>query len=157
MGGSFIQKRIISTEELDRKVKKILEEKYRTVVLSGKSHDQNKIIDELNKNIPILNQEIFENAITLVKNKNNLIPFHLIDTIHFASLAINAGMNTCFEESLDLYADMDHFSYHEKNDDIKKLDTLINTLSDYEVILVALHGISNYSRGNYGISCSKFN
>ena len=55
-----------------------------------------------------LKRTLIEEALTLVRNKDMLLPFRKIDTLDIASLSIGADAITPFQQSLSKYVDMPH-------------------------------------------------
>ena len=141
----------ISENDINIKVLKILKFKYRSGLKKLPQWDSIDLNKRLNKNIPGINQQIFENAITLLKNKNNLIPFHMVDTIDFASLSIYDKHPDEFQKALNLYADFDHYSFIKNEFTRSEYQKLLERLSKYEVIVVGVHTISNNPKYNFGI------
>ncbi len=141
----------ISGDELDGRVKKILYRKYQAGLNETEKRSAGDLTRRINGPVPALNQEIFEHAITLVKNEDNLIPFHLIDTTRFASLAVNAGQPLDFQSMLDQYTSVDHFAVTDDQAPNLDYERLLNRLAAYEVVIISLHKVSG-NRGQYAVS-----
>jgi len=144
----------ITIQNINEKVERVLWAKYNVGLNQRKIINPESIVNKLNKNVEIINSEIYENAITLVHNKGSLIPFHLIDTTRFASLIINDGADPKCKEILDNYAVMDHFFITRGNKSEKKYESLLQDLSKYEVVIISLYDLSNQASRNYNISKS---
>jgi len=79
-----------------------------------------------------------KNSITVLKNKNELIPLKRLDTLHIAYLSFDKTTSETFYNTLSLYAPIDSFVYPEKpNDTFNKL--LLDTLKHYNLIITSLH------------------
>lgn len=169
-----VRRGIISMEEIDKRVKKILRAKF-WVGLYGKngrkeieeirgdnfpSINLNNIYEDLNTNYAkFLQQELYEKALTVVQNQDDLIPFKIIDTNTFASVSIGLshlikgeldGINE-FQKMLSLYAPFDHFSISEKALE-QTYNDLLNEVFPYKTVVVSIHKMNNSSSRGYGIS-----
>jgi len=148
---SAIKENKISEQEISDRVKKILIFKYEAGLFTESALSTGQLTQKLNRNTDNLNYQIFEHATTLLNNSNNLIPFHLIDTIRFASLSIYAENNIQYKRMINRYAHFDHFSYLKNELSQNNYENLLEKLSQYEVVIVSLHNLNNNSKRQYGI------
>ena len=146
-----ISNKKISETEIGERVRKILIAKYESGVFDEIPVIKEELSERLNVKIDELNYRIFENATTLVNNKNNLVPFRLTDTIRFASLSIYDDNVEKFKKIVNRYGSFDHYSYSKNQMSRNTYDNLFSKLSGYEVVIVSIHNINNRSRQNYGI------
>ena len=79
-----------------------------------------------------------------------MIPFKKLDSLRIASVSIGTGTKTVFQNTLDLYDDVKHFTIN-KNADIHKYKELINKLAQFEVVIVAFQQ-NNQSPPSLGTS-----
>lgn len=128
----------ITQEEVDRRCLKILKAKqwmgldnYQPVKTEG-------LYEELNtNNYELLNQQLSEAALTVLKNENNIIPLKRLDTLRIASLVIGESKVNDFQQTLSLYTKVDHFNIKELES--KKNAHLLDTLRTYNTIVVSIH------------------
>jgi beta-glucosidase-like glycosyl hydrolase/CubicO group peptidase (beta-lactamase class C family) len=149
---SALQQKKISESEITERVRKILTFKYECGVFDENPVSLENIAMRLNRNIDDLNYQVFEQATTLINNKNDLIPFRLSDTTRFASLSIYKDNEVNFKQMINRYASIDHFSYSKNEMSQNKYEGLLEKLSKYDVVIVSLHNINNRSRQRYGIN-----
>jgi len=142
----------ITESSLTERVRKILYFKLESGAFSASPAPLKDVVGELNKNIVDLNYRIFEEATTLVNNSGDLIPFHLCDTIRFASLSLYGENEERFKQMADRYASIDHFSYGRNTLDAKGYAQLFDRLSGYEVVMVSIHDLNNRPDRRFGIS-----
>ncbi len=150
---NYIKEGKISIEQIKESVKRILKAKYEV----GLSHSPPKLETEgLNEKLNdaesiVLKQKMIENAITLVRDEQNIIPFMDLGKKKFASLVIGSVKKTRFQERLDSYIDCKHFNVSK---DIAKNNSskLYNQLKKYDFVLVAFTDMSKYASKNHGIS-----
>jgi len=148
---SAIRENIISEQDISNRVKKVLAFKYEAGLFDEPDVATEKITQKINKNLDDLNYRVFENATTLLSNRNNLIPFHLVDTIRFASLTIGEKNNIRFKNRINRYADIKH--YHIQKNELSQNDynRLYEDLRQFEVVLVSIHNLNNNSGRQYGL------
>ncbi|GAA4231095.1 glycoside hydrolase family 3 N-terminal domain-containing protein [Postechiella marina] len=123
----------ISEERLALSVKKILQAKYKVglhkyspIGLYNLSKDLNRPKDD------ILYEELFENAITVTKNKNDLLPFRQLETKQIAYVKLGDDSGSTFFNELKKYGKV-----HEVKDD--NLDGLLRKLDSYNTVVVGFH------------------
>ncbi len=141
----------ISENMIDEKVVRLLQAKYQLGLYQNNPLHTQSLVQKLNRNTETISRAIYENAITLVNNKDYLIPFHLIDTIRFASLDMNGTPEQSTGHGLDLYTPLNHFSLNRETSISEKYQETFNDLKSYEVVIVSLHGLTINARRNYGI------
>lgn len=149
---SAISANIITENELTERVRKILSFKLEAGVLSGGGISTPHLTWRLNDRTDDLNYQVFEHAVTLLNNRNDLIPFHLTDTIEFASLSLYTSDKTDFVRKVGKYAVTDHYSFKKNQLSPFDYEELMKKLSRYEVVLVSLHDLNNNPRQAYGLS-----
>ncbi|MEK6616003.1 MAG: serine hydrolase, partial [Bacteroidota bacterium] len=97
-----------------------------------------------------LNILLAENAVTLLQNKNNLIPIQHLDTLTIASVIIGGKSINDFQETLSLYAPVKHFSLSSASKQWER-DTLRKKLLGYNLVIIGIVGTSNNPGKNFGI------
>lgn len=134
-----IKDKKITQDFIDDKCKKVLAAKYycqlnkrKDICLLG----LNKTLNS--EKAKAIKEELISNSISLIKNEDSLIPLSKLDTLKIASLSLGRNKTTIFQNTLSLYAKVDHYN----NKNIKKLFQSIN---NYNLIIVNVYGrFSNY-------------
>jgi beta-N-acetylhexosaminidase len=148
-----IKKNEISQEEIDLKVRKILEAKYWSGLAEKRLVSVDNLVEDLTNNkAKALIRDLYQNALTVARDDFDKIPIRVIDTATFASVSIGAAMNNEFLKNLNHYAPFSSYSIADKNADVLVYNNLLNDLKDAEVIVVGIHGTSFWSSRNYGIN-----
>jgi beta-N-acetylhexosaminidase len=135
-----ITKGTIAIEVIDEKVRKILRAKYWTG-----AHRYRPIAPEtLNADVQsptfrALTRDLCEQAVTLVKNDNQLLPITTLDTCTFASIAIGGGGINLFQQTLSKYAPFKHIVYADKPTTTQEIESLISQTNGAKVVIVSLH------------------
>jgi CubicO group peptidase (beta-lactamase class C family) len=142
---------LITEKEIDDRCYKILQAKKWVGLDQNKPIEIKHLIEDLNnQDARYVNQKVIESALTLVENKNEIVPIGNIDSISVASVSIGSGKSSVFQNTLSLYDDVIHFSI-DKNADISAYRSLLNKLCDFDVVILAFQK-SNYSPSSFGIT-----
>ena len=138
--------------ELNNRVKKILMvkhwcglNKYRPAVLENLYADINR--PESVRAI----SGMFSNAITLLKNKKEILPLSKLNRNKIASLVINDTLNNPFQFYLFRYAPVTGFRMS-KDADSKTLISLTEALSVYDEVIISIHNTNTRSGNSFGIT-----
>jgi beta-glucosidase-like glycosyl hydrolase/CubicO group peptidase (beta-lactamase class C family) len=148
-----LEKGELPEQRLEQSVKKILQAKYKLGLHKGfeKLSDAN-IYKKLNsEKAKSLNEKLYAEAATLVKNENDFLPIHILDTTNFASLSLRGTKNSTFQQYLTKYADFTHYHLSNENMDLGDYSKLMNQLSQYETVVVGLHGMNNSASKRFGL------
>lgn len=150
----FMQEGLYTEAEMNRSVKRVLRTKYRLGLTQFKSISGTKVRADINNpKAKALKRKLIQNALTLVRNGNDLIPFKELDKLSIASLSIGTSSRTDFQKRLDSYKKMSHYQVGKEISSSKKQD-LIQKLKDKETVVVSLHDMSAYASRGFGISKS---
>ena len=149
-------KEAIEKGELDRKkvyekVQKILHGKYQMQLHRWKPIDTRNLYKQLHHpQAHLLKQHLFEKAITVVANKDHLIPIRELATYPIASLSItdDKKTNTSF---LDKYASVSHYTLARKNLTAETLHKHLDQLKQYKLVIVNMHDIKNKRTHQFGL------
>lgn len=130
-----VQNGIISNSLLDEKVRRILSYKYILNVQNFKPIDKATIHSRVNSSsAEWTKRKIYDGAVTLVKNDDNIIPLTKLDEIKIASVVVGAAASNQFQTYLKKYADVSTFQ-------IKSTSELTNLsqLKDYDIVIISIH------------------
>ncbi len=144
-----VEKGEVSPEFLEEKVKKQLHFKYEYVLSQEDTLSSDSLYQRLHspENL-VLSKKIFEKAVTVLTNKDSLLPLRRPDTMKIASLSIGNAQKTAFQKILEKYTPIDAYS-REKN--IFDKEKLLEQLSDYNLVIVGLHNTSIFPQKNFGL------
>ncbi len=144
----------ITRAEVDERVKKILHAKYWCGLNKRQTISLKNLNEDLNTNeAKLLKQQLVENALTLVRNKNNFIPLKKLDTLRIASVAIGAFSRNQFQEMLEQYAPVKSFQM-DKQATKEEYVSLAVKLKDYNLVIISIHNMNKKSSDFYGITQS---
>jgi len=147
-----VQKNEIAEAEVDLHCKKVLISKY----LHGLNKNQKIDLHQIKPNLKtaedrLLSRQIFENAITLLKNNNNILPLNQDDLdIKIAVLNMDEKRRNYFNTALTKDLNADIFSF--KPDDGPQQALLLQkTLQEYDYIIINFLNTDSRSSENFGI------
>jgi beta-N-acetylhexosaminidase len=142
----------ISQEEVDYRVKKMLHAKYWAGLNNYKPVDVNNLTIDLNRPVSkIIQQQLYENSVTIVTNKDNFLPFRTLDTTSFASVAFGGSKENTFTKTLQKYAPVATYEAPTRSAGDSAYAQLYRNLQAHNVVIVSLHNINNTPANNYGI------
>jgi beta-N-acetylhexosaminidase len=150
---SLIQKEIrrgnISQEDINAKCKKILAAKYWV----GLNNYKPANLRELDKNLTrpeflLLQRKLVESSLTLLNNRNNLIPLKRLDTLKIATIGLGCDSPNMFQKTAGLYTETGSICINED----PSLIRLQDKLNEYNLLIVSIHNTSIRVSKNYGIS-----
>ncbi len=123
----------LSLARLDESVIKILKAKYWVGLNNYEPVDLNNINEDINTiNDEILNSRLVENSVTLVQNKNNLLPIKDLDNNRIAYVKLGKNDNTTFIDRLNDYTKVDVIY-------ADKLDGLLQKIKNYQTVVLGFH------------------
>ncbi len=143
---------LISMSEIEHRVKKILIAKYSVGLNKYQPVSMSGIYEDLNSNeAKLVSMKLYEHAITLLANRNNLIPFKNLEERNIAAISIGADIENSFLQMCRNYANINGFAL-KKDASLNDFDFLAKNLEQYNTIIVALHDMSRNESKNYSIS-----
>ncbi len=134
----------ISEEYINTRLSRVLENKYDLGLTETTLISTNYINDFLTDiNGKKLQKELFEKAITVVNNEENLIPLTNNNNLKTATLSIGKSSVATMFKTLEAYQELTHFT---------SSDYSIEKLSKYDQVIISVFGMSRYASKNYGFS-----
>jgi len=146
VNGEFTQ------QEIDQRVKKILMLKYWVGLKYYYPIDTTNLYADLNTpHAEFLQQKLYEKAITVLLNKDSVIPFHFGDSLKIASVVVGDKKMNSFQKQLLDYYPVDLFSLenHPSSNEFHLIET---HLQNYDLIILSLHNTTMKAEKNFGMS-----
>lgn len=138
--------------DLAQRVKKVLRAKYELGISTFSPLPADSLLQQLSNDRALaLKRELYANALTLLRNPEGLIPFERIDQLKMASLSIGTGRSTPFEQRLLEYKRMPTFQAGRQISESEQR-SLLNQLSQADVVVVSLHDMNKSVSKDFGIS-----
>jgi CubicO group peptidase (beta-lactamase class C family) len=134
-----IKDKKIDQKEIDARCRKILAMKYALGLNKPQNVALKNITTDLNQShAKLLNRDLIEASITVLKNQNNVLPILDLDKIHVASVSFGKSQVTTFQRTLSLYTRIDHFVLPADAPQ-KVIDSVSNLLTKYNQIIIGIH------------------
>lgn len=123
----------LTTERLDYSVKKILLFKYKAGLANWKPIQLEKLSSVINTpQEEALQYKLYENALTVIRNKGAIIPIKELDKQKIAYIKMGDDNNTVFLETLQKYAEITEVSH-------TQLDSMHSQLRDFTHVIIGYH------------------
>lgn len=135
----------VSKERLNKSVKKILEAKYRCKLnKKPKIKEQNLIADlNTNKN-KVLAKVLTERSLTLLTNKNSILPLKRLDTLSLAVVSLGDSMDNAFLRSVDRYAPSKKIALGKAYS-----GNILDSLTGNDLVIIGVHYSAIFAHKNY--------
>jgi beta-glucosidase-like glycosyl hydrolase/CubicO group peptidase (beta-lactamase class C family) len=142
----------IQGDLVKERCRKILLYKYKAGLNNLKPVETKGLADDLSTPYTeLLNRQLFEGSVTIVRNINNLIPLSNLDTLRIASVSSGHGAITAFQERLECYAPITGFALKKEPAD-SDLVALKESLKHFNLVIFAVQNTSIWGGKPYGIS-----
>jgi beta-N-acetylhexosaminidase len=152
-----IKKGTISESELDVRCRKVLFAKAWAGLNHYKPVKIQSLYEDLNAPVfNVLRRNLIANSVTVVKNKEQVLPLFQLENYSIASLSIGNGRPDDFASSLRLYSGVDTF-FISKEAGKTEFDSLSAKLSQYNTLIVSLQETSAWPGRKYGITEKSMN
>lgn len=149
---AIVEDSLLTEQYLDERVRKILTAKYEL-----KLHEEGRIEvaglhEDLHSNrAKALKSRLYEQAVTVVRNKEYLLPIKNVDSVSFAYLSIGQGYENGFKQIIRKYAPFDFYQIPAKAASNSQYDGIYEKLKTKDVVFVTLHDLSRSASRGYGI------
>ena len=142
----------LTMEEIDEKCRKVLSVKKWLGLDKKKIVTTENLNEKLNRNRYLLTKRLLqEQSMTVLLNRKNILPLQQLDTLKMASLSINSDQTLPFQKMLGNYTPIDHFNVG-KTPTVEEVNTLLNQLSSYNLVIIGIHGTGLYPFRRFGIT-----
>lgn len=142
----------IARIRLEESVKKILKTKYKLGLTQRPEIELVNLNSEINLEEDIaLKEDLAASALTLLNDTEGILPLESNSLERVACLSIKNHNSTVFKESMSFYKHVEHYELSVKTDSTM-LEAYASKLNDYDLVVIALHPTSTYSKRNYGLS-----
>lgn len=143
---------VFDSLELDKRVKKILMVKHWCGLNNYRSVSLQNLFEDINRAETIhAISGMYANAITLLKNKKEILPLTKLNKNKVASLVINDTLNNPFQNFLMRYSPVTCYRMN-KDADSRTLINLTEALSEYDEVVISIHNTNTRSGNNFGIT-----
>ncbi len=149
-----VKNKEISEKELTRRVLRILKAKEQYGCKKFSPISKSNLYEDLdNVGAHVVRRRIYEQAITVVKNDDDILPLRSLGTKRILHISIGADTNNLFADGMDRYCALTRMSLPQK---LQKGEVLhyLDEIVAHDVVIVSTHDLSQRVGSNYGLSNS---
>ncbi len=144
----------LSPDRLEESVKKILSAKYFLGLNNYEPVELENLSEEVNHPKALaLKSELIENALTLVRDEQEIFPIDLDNEKKRTTIAIGTAGKNKFQHRLDDYADWEHHHFLQDDPQLSSQEFTAG-FSDKDLVVVSLHNMGRFLSGNYSLKNS---
>ncbi len=141
----------IAQEVIDTHCRRILAAKYYAGLGQYQPVDLQNLQHDLCKpEYRLLQRQLIGSAITILRNRNGLLPLQHLDTLKTASVVFSADRDTLFQKALGLYMPVENYYMTGNGQD--NLDSLYRALKRYNLVIASIHSNDIRTTRQYGIN-----
>ena len=145
----------ITEDLLEKQCKKVLEYKYNLGLNNWKPASSKNLIPNLNSaKGKAIKEKLFENAITLVHNKNDILPLKNKKKEDLAIVSFGLKRNSNFERYASKYTDATYI-YLPKSLTITQNDSIYKLLSTFKLVVFNIGKTTIFPQRSFGITSSE--
>ncbi|OIQ28541.1 MAG: beta-N-acetylglucosaminidase [Bacteroidetes bacterium MedPE-SWsnd-G2] len=123
----------ITEDRLEHSVKKILKSKYKVGLNNYQPIETKNLVEDLNRiKDKALYGELIENAITIVKNADQILPLRRLDSQKVAFVKFGDADGSVFYNELKKYTKVHQVKSNQ-------LDEMLRKLDNYNTVIISLH------------------
>ncbi|MGC8802496.1 MAG: glycoside hydrolase family 3 N-terminal domain-containing protein, partial [Bacteroidales bacterium] len=149
---------IISQAQVQQRCKKILSAKYMLGIHRFQPVDTAHLIPDLNQPVyQLIRRQLYESALTLLTNHDELLPLKRLDTLRIAIVAIGDTLqNNSFKNTAELYTSLSYFALHREATD-SDFYQVYQQLSKYNLVITLLLNTDMRLTRRYGVNERQIN
>lgn len=146
----------VPAEMIDHKCLKVLRAKEWAGLGRKQVVDPRGIVADLNTGgARAVRRSLYEGAITLLRNRDNLLPIAAADSLRIASLVIGDTVGSLFQRQLDRFARIDRFAC-DKSLPRDSIASVLRALEGYDLVIASVHGTTFRMEREFGMPESVF-
>ncbi|MCC9168904.1 glycoside hydrolase family 3 N-terminal domain-containing protein [Pontibacter harenae] len=143
---------LLDSANVNHRVKKILHAKYWAGLNNYKPVELQNLQEEIDRPIStVVQEQLYEHAVTVLQNKDGLLPFRYLDTLKIASVAVGVTEKNKFQETLGYYAPVTKFAISDRFAPDTSFTSIIPKLKDHDVVVVSIHNMNSTPYKDFGI------
>lgn len=143
---------VISEEQINEKCFKILKAKKWFSLDNYKAIDVNNVLNDINStSSKQLNQKLTEASITLIHNKNSLLPLKNLDEKKILCVSMGSKSSNIFQKHLRKYTKVDTISYSNYPNE-SEIKDILDTVTYYTHIIIGQHGVSQWTSKRFKLT-----
>ncbi len=101
---------------------------------------------------PAMIRDLYAGAMTLIENRDEVVPVGRLDKVRIATVAVNRLAMTEFQRMTDRYTNADHFYIDPENE--QSAEYVYSKLRNYDIIISGICGLEQKPSNAYGVTMS---
>ncbi len=153
-----IKKGSISRAEVYRRVKKVLRAKYDLGLADLQPIDPVNITEDLNAAVLPLRRRISEEAITVLRNDNHLLPLPVTignKKLAIVAVGVDGGNNTFIDAVRSNRADVDAYVFSPRQSETQVNAMVKRLKAQYDAVIIAVQNYSRRPANHYGLNAAE--
>lgn len=147
-----IDNKELSEKEIDLHCKKILQAKKWVGLDIYAPAETKDLVKDLNNNkAEYLNLKLFESALTVIKNENDLLPIRHLTEKKIATINVGIDADNTFSMMVDRYCSVSKYDMPNKVS-FEEANQKIEELRDYNTIIISIFDMSQRPYQNFGFT-----
>ena len=147
-----IQNNEISVESINLKCRKVLMAKKWIGLDDYKKTELSNLNSKMNAaQYNLTARKLYEQSITVIQNRDSILPLQKIDTLKIASLAIGKSNESFFQQALCKYSAIDQF-YIGINASQVEISKVLSQLKNYNLVIAGVHETRLASKDNFKVT-----
>lgn len=145
-----ISKGEITKESINEKCRKVLAAKYWAGLNRPSSVNPDNIMEELSPpSAEALIRDLYANALTVLKNNQDILPVKDLQNIRIATIAVNRSEPASFQKRISSYFPADNYVLDAS--DTTACNKLLKKLKNYDLIITGIFGLDQRPDLGFGI------
>ena len=142
----------ISEKDIEQRCKAILAVKEWTGLGALKPLNTDSLVARLNNpTASLISRELVEGSLTVLENRDSLMPLKNLEKIKIASVMLGRAEETFFQHRLGSYAHIDRYQLGEKATP-EETGAMLRKLESYSLVIIGVHNMDQRAAKNYGLS-----
>jgi beta-glucosidase-like glycosyl hydrolase/CubicO group peptidase (beta-lactamase class C family) len=147
-----IDRKEISDSLIDAKCRKVLMGKTWLGLNRNVNSEKRSVPQDIRQmDYQLTARKLYMNSITVVQNRDSIIPLQRLDTLKIATLSIgNGSANSVFQQQLGKYMAVDHFTISSKAES-EEIKRTIRKLKTYNLVIAGVFGTRMSTASNFSV------
>lgn len=143
----------LEADLVNERCRRVLAYKYDAGLGSWEHIETENLYRDLNSSSArVLNRNLYEKSVTLLRNESDLIPLTNLDTLNIAYLGIGGTLEgDRMAETLALYGRVTPFAFSDDSK-MKDIQSVLEELQPFDLVILATRNTNIYAYQDYGIS-----
>jgi beta-N-acetylhexosaminidase len=147
---NYVLLKKITKEEIALKCRKIIALKYWSGLDKIQTIKKENISKDLStETTKAFIRELYANALTILGNRQNVLPVRNLQRIKIATVAINRNHLSGFQERISSYTPVDN--YFIDPEDSNSCEIILNKIKSYDLVIAGIFGTDQRPGNNFGI------